>query len=139
MKMKTILVLDENIVGRETLSTMLKRKGYHVYRVEHEDAALKVLGRGCHIDIVLAGATDRNRDDFLACLRVRRPALPVILLTNCDDAVSRNQLLSSGFCLSRKLNFYMNTRPIEFSELDRLIRIALIPQRNGHHALIRAA
>ncbi len=139
MKMTTILVLDENIVGRETLSNMLKRKGYHVYQVEHEDAALKALGRGCQIDIVLAGATDRNRDNFLACLRAHQPSLPVILLADCNDAVSRNQLLSGGFCLSRKLNFYMNTRPIEFSELDRLIRIALIPQRNGHHALIRAA
>lgn len=139
MKMKTILVLEEDIEGREALSTMLRRKGFRVYQVEHEAAALAALGPSCSIDLVLAGATDRNRTDFLACLRAQRPSMPVILLADCGDAVSRKQLLSGGFWLSRRLNFYMNIRPIDFNELDRLIRIALIPQRNAHLSLIRAA
>ncbi len=137
--MKNILVLEENLEGRYALSKMLRRKGYRVHQVERESEALTALGPGCRFDLVLAGATDRNRADFLACLRTQRPSLPVILLADCSDAVSRKQLLSSGFWLSRRLNFYMNTRPIDFNELDRLIQIALIPKRNGHLSLIRAA
>ncbi len=140
MKMKTILVLEEDVEGREALSTMLKRKGFHVYQAEHEAAALAVLGRyGCPIDLVLAGATDRDRIDFLACLRTQRLSIPVVLLTDCGNAVSRKQLLSGGFRLSGRMNFYMNTRPIDFNELDRLIRITLIPRRSDHLPLIHAA
>jgi CheY-like chemotaxis protein len=139
MKMKSILVLEEDIEGREVLSEMLMRRGFRVYPVEHEAAALAALGSGCPIDLVLAGATNRNRTDFLACLRARRPSMPAVFLADCGDAVSRERLLSGGFWLSRSLNFYMNTRPIDFNELDRLIRIALIAPRNVHLSGIRAA
>jgi hypothetical protein len=64
--------------------------------------------------------------------------MPAVFLEDCG-AVSRERLLSGGFWLSRSLNFYMNTRPIDFNELDRLIRIALMPQRNIHLSGIRAA
>ncbi len=137
--MKTILVLEEDLEGRDALATMLRQRGFRVCQAEHEAAALAALGPGCSIDLVLAGATDRNRTDFLAYLRAQRRSIPVILLADCDDAVSRKQLLSGGFWLSSRLNFYMNIRPIDFSELDRLIRIALIPQRNVRLSLIRAA
>ncbi len=137
--MKTILVLEEDLEGRDALSAMLRRKGFRVCQAEHEAAALEALGPGCPVDLVLAGATDRNRSDFLACLRSQRPSMPVVLLADCSDAVSRKQLLSGGFWLSRRLNFYMNTRPVDFNELDRLIRIALIPQRDVRLSLVRAA
>jgi DNA-binding response OmpR family regulator len=139
MKMKTILVLEEDPEGREALSTMLRRMGYRVYKVAQEAAALASLGPGCPIDLVIAGATDRNRIDFLACLRAHRPSMPIVLLADCGDSVSRKQLLSSGFWLSRSLNFFMNTRPIDSNELDRLIRIALIPQGSARLSHIRAA
>jgi CheY-like chemotaxis protein len=139
MKMKTILVLEENPEGRKALSMMLRQRGFRVYQVEHEAAALATLRPGCPIDLVLAGATDRNRTDFLACLRAQQTTMPVVLLADCSEAASRKQLLSGGFRLSRKLNFYMNIRPIDFNELDRLIRIALIPRRNVHLSLSHAA
>jgi DNA-binding NtrC family response regulator len=139
MKMYTILVLEEDLEGREVLSTMLRRMGYRVCKAEQEAPALAALGPGFSIDLVIAGATDQNRIDFLACLRAQRPSMPVVLLAACGDALSRKQLLSSGFWLSRRLNFYMNTRPIDFNELDRLIRIALIPQGNARISHIRAA
>jgi DNA-binding NtrC family response regulator len=138
MKMNTILVLEEDHEGREALSAMLRQNGFRTCQAEREAAALAALGPGCPIDLVIAGATDRTRTDFLACLRAQRPSMPVVLLADCGDAVSRKQLLSSGFWLSRSLNFYMNTRPIDFNELDRLIRIALIPQGNAHLSRIRA-
>lgn len=137
--MNTILVLDEDFEGREALSALLRQKGFRICQAEQEAAALAALGPGCPVDLVIAGATDRTRTDFLASLRAQRPSMPVVLLANCRDAVSRRRLLSSGFRLSRSLNFYMNTRPIDFSELYRLIRIALIPQGNAHLSRIRAA
>ncbi len=137
--MKSILVLEEDVEGRAVLSNMLRRRGFRVYPVGHETSAFAALDSDRHIDLVLTGATDRDRTDFLAGLRVRRPSMPAIFLTSCQDAVSRERLLSGGFSMSHSLNFYMNTRPVDLHELDRLIRIALIPQRQAELPGIRAA
>ncbi len=129
--MKTILVLEENLEARELLSKMLVRKGYRVYQAEDETAALTALRPSDHIDLVLAGATKRNRAGFLASLRTRGPSIPVILLTDRGEAIYRKQLLTSCFFLLSRPNFSMSTRPTDFNELDRMIFISLMPQRNG--------
>ncbi len=137
--MRSILVLEEDVEGREVLSKMLRRKGFRVYPVEHEAAAFAALGSGCPVDLVLAGATNRDRTGFLAGLRAQRPSVPAVFLADCGDPVSRERLLSGGFRMSHSLNFYMNTRLIDFNELSRLIRIALIPSRDVRFSGIRAA
>ncbi len=137
--MKSILVLEEDPEGRAVLSNMLRRKGFRVYSVGRETSALAALDSGRDIDLVLAGATGCDRTDFLADLRSRQPSMPAVFLTSHRDAVSRERLLSGGFSMSYSLNFYMNTRQVDLHELDRLIRIALIPQRLARFPGIRAA
>jgi CheY-like chemotaxis protein len=65
--MKSILVLDEDVEGREVLSKMLRRKGFRVYPVEHEAAAFAASGewswmyRGGRGSSTDSGRPDRTR------------------------------------------------------------------------------
>jgi len=136
--MKSILLLEEDFEGRAILSKMLRRRGYHVMPAEHETAALAVLDSGSPVDLVLAGATYRNRLEFLADLREQWSSVPVVFLADHHDAESRLRGLAGGFYVSPKLNLYLNTRPIEFYELDKLIRSVPAPQGTGRAAGIRA-
>ena len=137
--MKSLLLLEEDFEGRETLSKMLRSRAFRVFPAEHEAAALTVLDSDHSVDLVLAGTTHRDRLEFLSDLRERQHSVPVVFLTDHCDAESRLRGLFGGFYVSRRLNFYINTRAIEFYELDRLIRIVLNPQRTGCVADIRAA
>ena len=137
--MISLLLLEEDSKGRETLSKMLRLRGFRVFPSEHEAAALAVLDSDHPVDLVLAGTIHRDRPEFLADLRERQRSVPVVFLTNHCDAESRLRGLSGDFYVSRRINFYINTRAIEFSELDRLIRIVLNPQRTRRVAGIRAA
>lgn len=101
---------------------------------EHETAALAVLDSGSPVDLVLAGATFRNRLDFLADLREQSRSVPVVFLADHRASESRLPGLVGGFYVSPKLNLYLNTRPIEFHELDRLIRSVPAPQGTGRVA-----
>jgi CheY-like chemotaxis protein len=129
--MKSILLLEEDVEGREILSKMLRQRGHRVMPAEHEAAALAVLDTGSPVDLILAGATYRSRLEFLADLREQPRSVPVVFLTDHRDAESRLRGLVGGFYVSPKLNLYLNTRPIEFSELDRLIRSVPTPQGTG--------
>ncbi len=129
--MKSILLLEEDLEGREILSKMLKQRGYRVMPAEHETAAFSVLDSGSPVDLVLAGATFRNRIEFLAHLREQSCSVPVVFLADHRDAESKLHGLVGGFYVSPKLNLYLNTRPIEFHELDRLIRNVSGPQGTG--------
>ena len=137
--MKSILLLEEDFSGREILSKMLRQRGYRVIPAEHETAALAVLGSGSPIDLILAGATFRNRVEFLADLREQSRSVPVVFLADHRDAESGLHGLAGGFYVSPKLNLYLNTRPIEFHELDRLIRSVPARQGTGRVAGIRSA
>lgn len=132
--MKSILLLEEDFEGREILSKMLRQRGYCVMPAEHETAALAVLDSGSPVDLVLAGATFRNRLDFLADLREQSRSVPVVFLADHRASESRLPGLVGGFYVSPKLNLYLNTRPIEFHELDRLIRSVPGPQGTGRVA-----
>ncbi len=139
VNMKSILVVEEDIEGRAILAKMLRLRGFQVLPVGNETAAIVALSSDRPIDLVLAGATDQDRADFLTGVRTRRPSVPVVLLADRHDAKSQAQVLPSGFSMSSRLNFYMNTRPIHFGELDRLIRFALMPRQWTRHSGTRAA
>ena len=132
--MKSILLLEEDVEGREILSKMLRQRGFRVVPAEHTAAALAVLDSGSPVDVVLAGATYRNRLEFFANLRERLRSVPVVFLADHRDAESELRGPAGGFYVSPKLNLYLNTRPIEFHELDRLIRSVPASQVTGRVA-----
>jgi len=116
---------------------MLRQRGYRVTPAEHETAALAVLDSGISVDLVLAGTTFRNRLEFLAYLREQSRPVPVVFLTDHSNAGLKMRGSSGGFHVSPKLNLYLNTRPIEFHELDKLIRSVSDPKNKGRAAGMR--
>jgi DNA-binding response OmpR family regulator len=130
--MKSLLLLEEDTEGRDILSRLLQRRGFHVLPVQHESAALAVLNSGYPVDLVLAGAAHHERIDFLAAVRKGGHSLPVVFLSDYRDTGTRWRGLLGGFYVSRRHNVYVNARPIEFHELDRLIRIVPRPVETNH-------
>ncbi len=135
--MKSILLLEEDPEGRDILSKMLKQRGYRVTPAGNEAAALMVLSSGSPVDVVLAGATFRNRIEFLACLREQSRTVPVVFLADHSKAESNLCGPAGGFRVSSKLNLYLNTRPVEFHELDKLIRSVSDPKNTGGAGVLR--
>lgn len=126
--MKSLLLLEEDAEARESLAKVLRKVGFSVVQARDEQSALDALGSTRPVDVVLAGATEQDRLEFLADLRARRPQVPVIFLTDyCSPEAKLRGLLFGAFSLSRRLNFYMNMRPIRLNELIRLLHI--IPSR----------
>lgn len=125
--MKNLLLLEEDNEARASLARLLKKKGFPVYQAESEPSALRIISSR-RIDIVIAGASERDRCEFLADLRERGRDIPVVFLADfCGPEARLRGLAFGAFSMSRKLNFYLNMRPIIFPELVRLIR--LIPGR----------
>ncbi len=128
--MKNLLLLEEDTEGRDLFARILMRKGFNVIQAPDEACALAEMSSGQRrIDIVLAGATYKDRLEFLADLRDKRPRVPVIFLADCPEPESRLRCIMGPFAVSKRHNFYINTRPVAFQELDRLLRI--IAGRSG--------
>ncbi len=137
--MKNLLLLEEDLEGRESLARLLKKKGFCVIQAADEAAALTALGSAGSLDLVLAGATNRDRSEFLADLRERDVHLPVIFLADYCGPESRLRGLFGAFSVSRNLNFYINTRPVGLQELERMIRIAMNRRADGCAVPLAAA
>lgn len=127
--MKNLLLLEEDVEGREALARILKRKGFRVLQAGDEMTALTAVSSALPLDLVVAGATSRDRSEFLSDLRGVRPLLPVMFLADyCDPEARLRSIRFGPFTQSRKLNFYINVRPIRVTELDRMIRIIVHKQ-----------
>ncbi len=121
--MKHVLLLEEDGEGRESLARVLKKRGFAVLQTGDETSALDILSSTSLIDVVIAGASDRDRLEFLADVREQRPHLPVVFLADyCGPESKLRGIRYGAFSMSRSLNFYLNMRPIGLTELDRLLR-----------------
>lgn len=123
--MKTLLLLEEDTEARKVLAKVLKKRGFGVLQAKDEPSALG-LASSKSVHMVLAGATGRDRTEFLADVREGHPNLPVVFLTDyCEPESRLRGLVYGAFSVSRRLNFYINMRPIVFHELELLIRMVL--------------
>lgn len=130
--MKNVLLLEEDAEGREALAKVLRKRGYRVAQAVDERSAIELLEAAASVDVVLAGATERDRLEFLADVRDRWPQLPVVFLSDyCGPEAKLRSLVFGAFCVSRRLNFYMNMRPVDLHELDRLLVLVLGRKRAG--------
>lgn len=124
--MKKVLLLEEDAEARGALARILRTRGFTVVQAAGDRAASAILKSGIYIDLIVASATEKNRIELLSDVRMLRPQLPVIFLSDYCEPESRLRGMAFGaFAMSRALNFYINLRPIALNELDRLIRIAL--------------
>lgn len=137
--MTKVILLEEDREGREVLAKILRMWGYNVIPAANEAGAHAALA-ACSADLILAGATYRDRLEFLSDLRTVRQSLPVIFLTDYCGPESRLRGLRYGaFAKFRPYEFFMNMRPVGLLELERLLRVIQHRQSAGYSACQRAA
>lgn len=121
--MKNILLLEEDAEARRSLARLLRRSGFAVHQAENEGHALDITSTRT-IDIVVAGASERDRSEFFADLRQKDARLPVVFLSDyCGPEARLRGMVYGAFSMSRNLNFYLNVRPVALPELVRLLRL----------------
>lgn len=137
--MNNLLLLEEDKEARGSLARLLKKSGFPVCQAESESSALWFISSR-RIDLVIVGASERDRCEFLADLRELSRHIPVVFLADfCGPEAKLRGIAYGPFSMSRRLNFYLNMRPIIFTELVRLIRLITARGRSGHSMNIRAA
>lgn len=83
----SILVVDDDEMVRQVLADQLRDQGYHVEACDSGAATLALLDAGISADLLI---TDLNMPDqdgtaLIGATRLRRPGLPVLLLTGDPD------------------------------------------------------
>jgi response regulator RpfG family c-di-GMP phosphodiesterase len=95
----TILIVDDEPIGRETLAALLHDQGYQLVFAETGTAAL-AQAAALNPDLMLLDVMMPGLDGFMVCRRIRADPmlaeLPIILLTALDDADSRLIGLDAG-------------------------------------------
>src|SRR5215475_3413973 len=95
----TILIVDDEPLGRETLTALLQPQGYQLRFAANGPEAL-AQAAACPPDLILLDVMMPGMDGFEVCRRLRADPLlreaPVIMLTALDDRVSRLQGIEAG-------------------------------------------
>jgi len=98
-KMTTILIVDDEPSGRETLAALLHTQGYHLAFASDGHGAL-TQAAALNPDMILLDVMMPGMDGFEVCQRLRStPGLaevPIILITALDDRDSRLQGIEAG-------------------------------------------
>ncbi|NJN66930.1 MAG: response regulator [Chloroflexaceae bacterium] len=95
----TILIVDDEPFGRDTLGLLLGTQGYHLAFASNGPEALS---QAAHLrpDLILLDVMMPGMDGFEVCRRLREDPhladVPIILVTALDDQASRLQGIQSG-------------------------------------------
>jgi response regulator RpfG family c-di-GMP phosphodiesterase len=95
----TILIVDDDATGRQTLEAILDGQGY---RLEMAENGLQAIEKARQVlpDVILLDVMMPGMDGFEACQRIRSDPLlaeiPIIMLTALDDRKSLLDGLESG-------------------------------------------
>ena len=122
MQKQTILVVDDEKMIRDSLSSFLRSKGLTVFSAENGADALAILNRG-KISLIVLDLMLPDISGEELCKKIRRgSSVPIIMLT----AKSMEEDLLNG--LSVGADDYM-TKPFSLKEL--YARIAAVLRRSG--------
>jgi len=133
----TILIIDRDRNGSDSLGNILSEFGYQIRREPDHLAALDALARGDSVDLVIAAA--RKADDggleFLSVMQRRFPDLPTIVVS--DDSSVEGYLKAVNIGV-----FDYLIRPVFMPELNKVIRSAFRESRrsgpDAEHARVKA-
>jgi NADPH-dependent glutamate synthase beta subunit-like oxidoreductase/ActR/RegA family two-component response regulator/NAD-dependent dihydropyrimidine dehydrogenase PreA subunit len=120
-KMKPILVVDDEVIVRESLRDWLTDDGYQVEIAEDGDAALKAIDKQdfglAIVDLMLPG---KNGIEVLREAKDKRPYLKGIIITAYASVPTAVEAMKEGAV------DYL-PKPIQLNQLEALIRDALGP------------
>ncbi|MGA2126011.1 MAG: response regulator, partial [Xanthobacteraceae bacterium] len=118
---ETILVVEDDPPVRVAAISQLESLGYLTLAAENAAAALEIIDRGVHLDllftdVIMPGGTN-GRDLAVAAIK-RRPGLKVLFTSGySEDAIVHRGRLDAGVLLLAK--------PYRKSDLARMVRVAL--------------
>lgn len=114
----TILIVDDQPMGRDSLQILLENQGYHLMFADSGPAMLETASQ-FKPDLILLDVMMPDMDGFEACQRLRAtPPLadvPVIMVTALDDRQSRIRGLEAG------ANDFIS-KPVDRTELRARVR-----------------
>jgi len=95
----TVLIVDDESVGRETLQSILEGEGYHLVMAENGPQAIEKAKRLLP-DVILLDVMMPGMTGFEVCQRIRSDPeiaeIPIIVLTALDDRESLLTALKAG-------------------------------------------
>ncbi len=118
--MASLLVVDDDVVALDAFCTVLAEAGHAVERASSGIAALDIIDRKEHLDLLLTDVVMPGLHGFnLARMAVlRRPALKVLYFSGCSEMPLTGQ--DEGQKFGKLLH-----KPIEPDELKRAVGEAL--------------
>jgi putative two-component system response regulator len=97
--MSTVLIVDDEFAGRQTLEAVLEGEGYDLYMAENGMQALE-MSRTHLPDVILLDLMMPGMTGFEVCQRIRSDKylaeIPIIVLTALDDRKSMLDALEAG-------------------------------------------
>ena len=87
-----ILLVDDNVNGLKARKTVLEELGYKIELATRGDDALELFGRQ-RFDLVVTDYKMSSMDglELIRILRMRTPAIPIILISGFVDALGLNE------------------------------------------------
>jgi DNA-binding response OmpR family regulator len=126
----TILIVDDNLAGRETLKGLLYGRGYELVFAANGIDALKVADEATP-DLILLDVMMPGMDGFEVCQRLRAnpkvAEVPVIMVTALDDRESRLRGIEAG------ADDFVS-KPFDHAELRK--RVETITRLNRYRRLV---
>ncbi len=125
----TILIVDDDPLGRDTLEALLINEGYHLAFAANGAQALAQIEE-IRPDLVLLDVMMPDMDGFQVCRRVRATPdlveIPIIMVTALDDRESRLRGIEAGaddFVTKPFDRLELRTRVRTITRLDRYRRL----------------
>ncbi len=125
-RMKTLLLVDHNIEHLVRHGDILGRAGYRIVTAQDGKSALFILESGMPLDLIVTeyALPDMGPGEILAAFRNQMPAVPVIVVTDCDSVDSYIHAIDLG------AYDYLN-KPLLPGELRGIVRTAADARQSG--------
>jgi CheY-like chemotaxis protein len=98
-----ILLVDDNVNGLKARKTVLEELGYKIEIATRGDDALELYGRQ-RFDLVVTDYKMSSMDglELIRILRMRTPAIPIILISGFVDALGLSELNTNADAVIQK-------------------------------------
>ena len=142
----TVLIVDDEEAGRQTLESILEGEGYQLVMAENGQQAIET-AKAILPDVILLDVMMPGMTGFEVCERIRNnppiAEIPIIILTALDDRESLLTALKAGaddFVTKPFDRFELRARLIGITRLNRYHKLAEERQklRNVHTELLEA-